>query len=189
MPYDTAVLCMGCHFIYNNGGRARFSSNAQVLNPRQMKVLYPKPCSTFGASDTQWWNALRLLTKCFSQRAIKSDKISKNKRFFGSASAKIAPCEKHFVRSLKALHHCVASTQSLATCGRDQEGASQHFFSCDNGLLFSLFRWVGDVRSLSPAIGTCTRCCATTAESLEVRSSEKEGRSLGFRSKQSVAQG
>ena len=97
----TAVLCMGCHFIYNNGGRARFS-------------------------------------------------------------------RQH------------ASTRSLATCGRGPKGASQHFFSCDNGLLFSLFRWVDGCQYLSPAIGTCTRCCATTVESLEERSSEKEGRRSGF---------
>ena len=82
-----------------------------------------------------------------------------------------------------------ASTRSPATSGRDPESVSQHFFSCDNGLIFSLFRWVGDVWSLSPAIGTCTRYCATTAESLEARSSEKEGRRPGLRRKESVAQG
>ena len=49
-----------------------------------------------------------------------------------------------------------------------------------NGLLFSLFRWVDGCQYLPPAIGTCTRCCATTAESLEERSSEKEGRRSGF---------
>ena len=38
---------------------------------------------------TQWWNAFRLLTKCFSQKAI-----------FRETSLKIAFCEKHFVRSL-----------------------------------------------------------------------------------------
>ena len=33
---------------------------------RQRKVLHPKQCSTFGASDTQWWNSFKLLTKCLT---------------------------------------------------------------------------------------------------------------------------
>ena len=52
-----------------------------------MKVLHPKQCSTFGASGTQWWNALDFLQN-----------VSRKKIIF---------CEKHFVRSLKAFHHCV----------------------------------------------------------------------------------
>ena len=33
LSYITAVLCLGCHFIYNNGGQARFHSLGETRRP------------------------------------------------------------------------------------------------------------------------------------------------------------
>ena len=62
-PWATAVLCMGCHFIYNNGGRARFHSLCMRWNSSARWQLLRNACFSrprrHGRHCCKWnaWNS------------------------------------------------------------------------------------------------------------------------------------
>ena len=100
--------------------RTRLSTYTRYTN-RQMKVLHPKQCSTFGASDTQWWNAFGLLTKCFSQKTIFREVFSEDRflrKTFCKKSKSVPPLCGTYTRYSHSL--CRSRTSPI--------GKHVHFF-------------------------------------------------------------